>query len=124
MSGFKIYIEERLSNNSKTLFVIFFLIILYIINRHYIRPYIFDNNNNEIVIFMFGIFPNFLGTIIFCLFTRHILKFKISHIAKYIIIYSIFHESINYFLDNIKFDYFDILSTITAVLIFCCNRKI
>ena len=96
--------------------VLFFLLsIFYVLNRHFIRPYIFKTINNDCILFVFGVLPNFVGVIIFLLLTTSILKMNLYYSLKLAFFYAIFIEAMYFFIDGIMYDFYDILSSLFAV---------
>ena len=93
----------------------FLLSIFYVLNRHFIRPYIFKTINNDCILFVFGVLPNFVGVIIFLLLTTSILKMNLYYSLKLAFFYAIFIEAMYFFIDGIMYDFYDILSSLFAV---------
>ncbi len=101
---------------NKVVSVLFFLLsIFYVLNRHFIRPYIFKTINNDCILFVFGVLPNFVGVIIFLLLTTSILKMNLYYSLKLAFFYAIFIEAMYFFIDGIMYDFYDILSSLFAV---------
>jgi len=93
------------------------LTVVYALNRHYIRPYINANVDSSSIQFLFGILPNFLGAIIMFIFFRYIVLKSVKGTFLCINIYIVCHELLNFLTDNINFDFYDILATVTATVV-------
>ena len=101
------------ANKTASIFV-FLITIFYILNRHFIRPYVFKSTNNDCVIFIFGVLPNFIGVINFFIITVGIMKMNLYYSLKLAIFYAILFETLYFLVDGIKYDFYDILSSLFA----------
>ncbi|MDN3620178.1 hypothetical protein QWY81_12000 [Polaribacter undariae] len=100
--------------------------IIYIFNQKIYRPQVFSNSeSNEYLVFILGIIPNFLGSIMTFLTCLFLFKLENKKSIRKIIITSflitlalvIFMELERFINQNMKFDFFDMLASILALII-------
>lgn len=100
--------------------------IIYIYNQKVYRPKVFSNcESNESLVFILGILPNFLGAIMTFLTCLFLFKLQNKKSIRKIIISSflmtltlvIFMELERCINQHMKFDFFDILASILALII-------
>ncbi|MBU3011116.1 hypothetical protein KO506_06860 [Polaribacter vadi] len=100
--------------------------IIYIFNQKIYRPQVFSNSeSNQYLVFILGIIPNFLGAIMTFLTCLFLFKLQNKKSLRKIIIISflttlilvIFMELERFINQNMKFDFFDILASILALII-------
>ena len=106
--------------------IILISFIIYIFNQKIYRPQVFSNSeSNEYLVFILGIIPNFLGSIMTFLTCLFLFKLENKKSIRKIIITSflitltlvIFMELERFINQNMKFDFFDILASILALII-------
>lgn len=100
-------------------YIIVLLTVFYALNRHFIRPYIrAEYPDWKVVHLILNSLPNFLGSLILYIFiTRILIGYNGLRASLFIVGYSVFHEVINVCLDNIRFDWNDIMASILAVIV-------
>lgn len=114
---FNQFFKKRIEYKILISAILLLLTLLYILNRHIIRPFVYANYKDTTVVFIFGALPNLIGAVIFYIFLRRVVFFGKIYASFYVIIYSFFHESLNYFIDDIKFDLYDVLTTIITIIV-------
>jgi len=106
--------------------IVLICFIIYIYNQKIYRPKVFSNyESNESLVFILGIIPNFLGAIMTFLTCLFLFKLQNKKSIRKIIIISflttltlvIFMELERFINQNMKFDFFDILASILALII-------
>lgn len=101
-----------------TFTIIFFLLILYIALVKLFRPFIYSNYINlNFLVFIVGVAPNFLGSIMMYLLMSLIPKMKVSVIIFFCIFLILFIEIESFYNRNISFDYFDILASLVGIFL-------
>lgn len=100
-------------------YIIVLLTVFYALNRHFIRPYIrAEYPDWKVVQLILNSLPNFLGSLILYIFiTRILIGYNGLRASLFIVGYSVLHEVINVWLDNIRFDWNDIMASILAVIV-------
>ncbi|WP_298764805.1 hypothetical protein [uncultured Polaribacter sp.] len=115
--------------------IILISFILYIFNQKIYRPQVLSNiESNRYLVFILGVIPNFLGAIMTFLTCLFLLKLQNKQSLGKIINFSflttltlvIFMELERFINQNIKFDVFDILASILALItcLICYKKEI
>ncbi len=100
-------------------YLIVLLTGVYALNRHFLRPYIRTTYPDLTTVrVILNSLPNFLGSIILYIFITRILKgYNGLKASLFIVVYSVLHETVNVWLDGIKFDWNDIIASLLAVIV-------
>lgn len=100
-------------------YLIVLLTGVYALNRHFLRPYIRTTYPDLTTVrLILNSLPNFLGSIILYIFITRILKgYNGLKASLFIVVYSVLHETVNVWLDGIKFDWNDIIASLLAVIV-------
>ncbi|TDQ75929.1 hypothetical protein [Sphingobacterium yanglingense] len=100
-------------------YLIVLLTGVYALNRHFVRPYIRTTYPDLTTVrVILNSLPNFLGSIILYIFITRILKgYNGLKASLFIVVYSVLHETVNVWLDGIKFDWNDIIASLLAVIV-------
>lgn len=93
------------------------IVVVYYLNRHHFRPYIYNTCDNDMVIFFFGIFPNIIGIINIFLFSRYFFDYSVLKSILYSIVLAIAFEYLHY-IQGATFDWNDIIAS-AITLVFC-----
>ncbi len=103
--------------NTKLLLLIAICLLFYVLNNVYIRPYVYDSVENRAIVFLVGVLPNFLGTLMFGAYVRCFVTK--SFVKTFVISMSlpIFMEVERYFYGNHNFDFYDLIASAIAVVV-------
>lgn len=92
------------------------IVVVYYVNRHHFRPYIYNNCDNDMVLFFFGIFPNIIGSINIFIFSRYFFDYSVLKSIIYGVVLAISYEYLHY-VQGAIFDWYDIIASVITLVI-------
>ena len=105
----------KINISLKNVLFLVVVFIIYTLNQKLIRPFIYAEYTNQLLLFIEGLLPNYLGSILFYFLLKKILlnTHKEAFIATMVLV--LIMETERHYMQHFPFDPYDILASVLGV---------
>ena len=104
--------------------ILFLMVVIYAIYRHYLRPYAIQYSDSRFLKDLLYTFPNFWGSFMLYLMSKYFLNHTFWKSIWYVFALAVIYESLHIVNFGTSFDIYDILASVIALIFIVIYEKV